>query len=716
MEEYSLASLERRTRELEGRVAAVERVLTPRPTTVNAVKRPPVSPAAPTAETPRPTRRQAPPSRAAAPSPARQAPRRPAPAESLEDLLGGRVLAWVGGIATLLGIVFLLSMAVSNGWIGEGARTLLGGLGSAALLCLGVWLHPRKGRTEAALAAAATGIAGLFVTATVAAQVYELIPATLAVGATLAIGALATALAVGWRAQPIAALGIIGALLAPVLAGTSLAGAEVWVLWAAFLSAAGVLVWQRWDWLAVAAFLVATPQWVVWLAETTDAAAALAVLTAFGLVGVLAAVGFELRRAASALSPTSATLTAANALVLAAAGWLTFSTLDEPALAKGWLIALAVAHVLVGVLGRRSARVSSPLALLSLAIGVLLADLAFEAIAGGAALSLGFAASVTAFALLRRRTTGNDAMLIEGGLALHLALAIAHVLVSDAPPSLLTGGEGELAPAALALLAVAGACLASAYALRESASDWQLTLNGIAAATVAYLAAVSLDGAALVAAWSLEAIVLAMIWRRTREPVAAWAALGNLGLALGHLVSVEVTPDALVFGLDQPTTAALAGAGACASAAALAWVTPRADHNRTWLAGAAAVTALYVLSALVVTPFQPGAAGVVDADLLALGVRQQGQALLSGVWALIGTGALLIGLRRDVRGLRIGALALLLLTVGKVFLIDLATLESVYRVISFIALGLLLLGSAFVWQRLRPRSLDDLREVPGTLR
>ena len=712
---HRLVSLERRTRELEGRLATVERVLTPRPNTTNAAKPPPKPRPEQPVEAPRPTR-PAPRAPTPKPSAATPATRRPAPAESLEDLLGGRVLAWVGGIATLLGIVFLFSMAVSNGWVGEGARTLLGGFASAGLVCLGVWLHPRKGRTEAALAAAASGIAGLFVTATVAAQVYDLIPAALAVGATLGIGAFATGLAVSWRAQPIAALGIIGALLAPVLAGTSLAGSEVWVLWAAFLSAAGVLVWQRWDWLAVAAFLVATPQWTVWLAETTDAAAALAVLMAFGVVGAVAAVGFELRRAGTALSRTSATLTAVNALVLAAAGWLTFSTLEEPTLANGWLVALAVVHVLAGVLGRRSARVSSPLALLSLTVGVVLADLAFEAIAGGAALSLGFAASVTAFAVLRRRATGNDAMLIEGGLALHLALAIAHVMVNDAPPSLLTGGEGELAPAGLALLAVAGACLASAYALRESASDWQLTLNGIAAATVAYLAAVSLDGAALVTAWSLEAVVLALIWRRSQEPVAAWAALGNLGLALGHLVSIEATPDALVYGLDEPTAAALAGLGACAAAAALAWVTPPADQTRSWLAGTAAVTALYVLSALVVTPFQPGAAGVVDGALLELGVRQQGQAVLSGVWALAGTVALFIGLRRDIRGLRMGALALLLLTVGKVFLVDLATLESVYRVISFIALGLLLLGSAFVWQRLRPRPLEDLRDVPQTLR
>ncbi len=74
------------------------------------------------------------------------------------------------------------------------------------------------------------------------------------------------------------------------------------------------------------------------------------------------------------------------------------------------------------------------------------------------------------------------------------------------------------------------------------------------------------------------------------------------------------------------------------------------------------------------------------------------------------------GLVRDVRGLRLGALALLAVTAGKVFLYDLSSLTSMYRVASFIALGLLLLCGAFAWQRLRPGGLPDLRSVPDGLR
>ena len=55
--------------------------------------------------------------------------------------------------------------------------------------------------------------------------------------------------------------------------------------------------------------------------------------------------------------------------------------------------------------------------------------------------------------------------------------------------------------------------------------------------------------------------------------------------------------------------------------------------------------------------------------------------------------------------LRLGALVLLGVTAGQVFALDLATLTSLYRVASCVALGLLLLVGAYAWQRVRPRAL-----------
>ena len=192
------------------------------------------------------------------------------------------------------------------------------------------------------------------------------------------------------------------------------------------------------------------------------------------------------------------------------------------------------------------------------------------------------------------------------------------------------------------------------------------------------------------------------------------AAVVFLAAALAHALVVLAPPAALVAGLGA-VLPAVAGLGAVAAAAVL--VARAAPHGpaRTALSGAAALIALYLASAVLVTPFQPGgdASGL---PLAELDVRQQGQALLSALWALAGVGALVAGLVRDERALRLGALALLGVTVAKVFAFDLASLTSLYRVGSCMALGLLLLAGAFAWQRIRPRPLPDLRGVPGALR
>jgi uncharacterized membrane protein len=49
---------------------------------------------------------------------------------------------------------------------------------------------------------------------------------------------------------------------------------------------------------------------------------------------------------------------------------------------------------------------------------------------------------------------------------------------------------------------------------------------------------------------------------------------------------------------------------------------------------------------------------------------------------------------------RISGLALLTLVTAKVFVIDLAALDVAYRVLSFVALGVLLLGAAYLYRRL----------------
>src|SRR3954464_12354634 len=75
--------------------------------------------------------------------------------EDFEQVLGGRVLAWVGAAAVVAGFALLFAMGISRGWIGEGARTLMAGGVALGLLISGVWLHERGGQVQAARAVAA---------------------------------------------------------------------------------------------------------------------------------------------------------------------------------------------------------------------------------------------------------------------------------------------------------------------------------------------------------------------------------------------------------------------------------------------------------------------------------------------------------------------------------------------------------------------------------
>src|SRR4051812_14398757 len=216
MVEDRIAALESRAASLEARVRQLEHAHSGRMWD-------PAHPEAPRPSWPQPDRAGS----TAPPSTPGVATR---PARDLEDLLGGRVLAWVGGVAVLAGLAFLLTIAISRGWIGEGARTALAGGLSLALLATGIVL---RGRVEAALAAAAVGIAGGFGTLVVAGNVYDLVPVAAALAGAFATGALATALAIRWRAQAIGWLGLLGALLAPAALG-GLDGAGIVFLATAF--------------------------------------------------------------------------------------------------------------------------------------------------------------------------------------------------------------------------------------------------------------------------------------------------------------------------------------------------------------------------------------------------------------------------------------------------------------------------------------------------
>jgi len=71
----------------------------------------------------------------------------------------------------------------------------------------------------------------------------------------------------------------------------------------------------------------------------------------------------------------------------------------------------------------------------------------------------------------------------------------------------------------------------------------------------------------------------------------------------------------------------------------------------------------------------------------------------SVVWLLLAVAYQAVGLWRGIKTLHVGSLILLLLTVGKVFLVDASELEGLYRVLSFLGLGVALIGIGFFYNK-----------------
>jgi uncharacterized membrane protein len=72
----------------------------------------------------------------------------------------------------------------------------------------------------------------------------------------------------------------------------------------------------------------------------------------------------------------------------------------------------------------------------------------------------------------------------------------------------------------------------------------------------------------------------------------------------------------------------------------------------------------------------------------------------SAVWLAFGVVLLVVGIYLRSQPVRLCSAAVVLLTVGKVFLIDMAGLTGVWRALSFIGLGLVLVGIGYLYQRL----------------
>ena len=187
------------------------------------------------------------------PAPAPPPPRRRA---SLEEAIGTRWVVYVGGLALALGGLLLVRYAFEQGLFGPAARVLLGLVLSAALAGAGEFLRRRERNageatpTPAVLTAA--GATAGFGAIYAAYALYGFIGAGSAFVALGAAG-LATLFAAYWHGPAIAGLGLVGALVAPLLIDSAEPSPWPLLVYVEIVTASGYSLarLRQWAWLAL---------------------------------------------------------------------------------------------------------------------------------------------------------------------------------------------------------------------------------------------------------------------------------------------------------------------------------------------------------------------------------------------------------------------------------------------------------------------------------
>ena len=180
---------------------------------------------------------------------------RSAPIE-MENLIAGRWFYLIGIVALLIAISLGVKYAFDNKWIGPTGRVAIGILLGACMLPWSQWLLAR-GYKYFSEGIAALGEATLFVSVWAGCQYYSLYGRDVGFAAMIAITAVMAAIAIGRNSQRIAAMSLLGGLLAPILASTGKDAQVILFTYLLFLGAGalGIALKRRWHSLPLIAFV-----------------------------------------------------------------------------------------------------------------------------------------------------------------------------------------------------------------------------------------------------------------------------------------------------------------------------------------------------------------------------------------------------------------------------------------------------------------------------
>ncbi|HEY0494698.1 MAG TPA: DUF2339 domain-containing protein [Kutzneria sp.] len=440
------------------------------------------------------------------------------------DGAGSKLVSWIGGSVTLLGIVLLMVLAVQRGWLGPEPRVLVGGGLGLALIAGGLWVHRNPAGRSGAYALAATGIAVLYLDVAAATSLYDLMPQWAGLLVALVVAGGGLLLSARWNAQFIAVWVIIGCALCDPFLTHGFTPLLVSFLVVLQIGAMPVQLVRSWPSLALVAgvppVLASLLTTLITLRSGGEPLQTAGAALASTIVGVTIAVVITLRDQRDLSSPVILLATAPVAAL--AAGF----ALTRPE--SAWLAAIVAALMLVVVLCDRWLTV--PVTVTAAVVGsIAVVDVTVHALSGPtqAITLLGESLVLALAADLVRHRAALLASLLTGvfGLCWGLTVVLPATLVlylPDVQLSVDTVATGLLMTAVALAIPLVGYRMNVIGSPTRNAAPWIIAgvvmLYGAAGAVLATALLISPDRSGFVfghtvitVSWTVAAIAL-LLW------------------------------------------------------------------------------------------------------------------------------------------------------------------------------------------------------------
>ena len=656
---------------------------------------------------------------AASPAPTTESA--PPPGLGLEQRIGARWSTWVGVVAILFAASFFVKWSIENNLIGPRARLGLGLAVGLALLGAGLALHRRRDVPYLSEGLSGLGLGLCHLSLFAGYAYYDLLQVGSAFALMFIVTVLGSGVAVVTERQVTAVLALLGGLLTPILLARTepnergLLGYLV-VLDLLVLAIARFRTWRALNRLAWAGTVLLLAPGLTRQPEAEYPVARLVLLSLLFLLFLLTPLAREwsqgLRRREVDLLIVAGT----------AAGyfWAVYVTLEawRPSLEAPAAMALAILYtVLAGLYRRRVADDDATVGVL-LSLACVFLTLAMPLALKGPWITVAWAAEGAVLLSVAPRLMTPVA--VWGGTAAIFLAAIRVVSVDK-------WGSAHWTPVwnvtfLAHLLTVIAIVIAGQLALalrpeqlrRLSREGLRSTLWVTASVTLSVL--LWREPSGLWPAGLLTAQLLALGFLSRLVPSPAFAVVVPLaGLtALARTIGADDTmarQAAENLGnaylcMRVLACAALAVAGSCLAGSG---VSRHAGPVGRAVSGAAGLMLLFVLSQAW-TRYQDAplrGARVTRRSLFAGEIRWKTQVGLSVLWTLYAAATLAWGFIRRSTALRYAALGLFGLVIVKVFIVDLASVKTLYRMLSFLILGVVLLLVGLLYQKSSRPAVPD---------